>query len=131
MPPHILLLLLLLLQHHRICLNVPFFHCFGNVIGVLASLHHGATIVLPHPSFMPHKAVEAIRRERCSVLYGTPTMYYDLVAAAKDVGYAPDEVEVDVAVNGGAHCSAQLFDILLDTFRLKRVCVSKMFYVSI
>ncbi|MFD7919450.1 AMP-binding protein [Streptomyces sp. NPDC059740] len=62
-------------ERDRICLPVPLYHCFGMVMGSLAAVSHGACIVLPAPSFDPRATLEAVRQERCTSLYGVPTMF--------------------------------------------------------
>jgi fatty-acyl-CoA synthase len=59
----------------RICIPVPFYHCFGCVIGTLLSVVHGAAMVVPAESFDPLATLQAIQDERCSVIYGVPTMF--------------------------------------------------------
>jgi fatty-acyl-CoA synthase len=59
----------------RVCVPVPFYHCFGMVLANLAIVTHGAAIVIPSPSFEPAAALEAVAKERCSALYGVPTMF--------------------------------------------------------
>jgi len=59
----------------RVCIPVPFYHCFGMVIGNLACVTHGATMVIPAPTFDPRATLEAVQRERCTALYGVPTMF--------------------------------------------------------
>ena len=59
----------------RVCIPVPFYHCFGMVIGNLACTVHGATMVVPNDSFDPIKTLETIEKERCTSLYGVPTMF--------------------------------------------------------
>ena len=59
----------------RVCLPVPFFHCFGMVLGNMACTTHGATIVIPNDSFDPRVTLEVVERERCTSLYGVPTMF--------------------------------------------------------
>lgn len=59
----------------RVCIPVPFYHCFGMVIGNLACTVHGATMVIPNDSFNPIKTLEVVERERCTSLYGVPTMF--------------------------------------------------------
>jgi fatty-acyl-CoA synthase len=59
----------------RVCLPVPFYHCFGMVMGNLGCTTHGATIVIPAPLFDPVATLQAIREERCTSLYGVPTMF--------------------------------------------------------
>ncbi len=62
-------------ERDRICVPVPFYHCFGMVIGNLAALTHGAAVVLPAPAFDPRKTIEAVQNEKCTALYGVPTMF--------------------------------------------------------
>jgi fatty-acyl-CoA synthase len=59
----------------RVCVPVPFYHCFGMVIGNLACLTHGACVVVPSESFDPQAVLEAVEAERCTSLYGVPTMF--------------------------------------------------------
>jgi fatty-acyl-CoA synthase len=59
----------------RVCVPVPFYHCFGMVIGNLACMTRGACVVVPGESFEPLAVLEAVQAERCSSLYGVPTMF--------------------------------------------------------
>jgi fatty-acyl-CoA synthase len=59
----------------RLCIPVPFYHCFGMVLGNLACVTHGATMVLPAEVFDPRKTLQAVAVERCSALHGVPTMF--------------------------------------------------------
>lgn len=59
----------------RVCLPVPLYHCFGMVMGNLAALSHGACVVLPAPGFDPEATLRAVETERCTSLYGVPTMF--------------------------------------------------------
>ncbi len=59
----------------RVCIPVPFYHCFGMVLGNLACTTHGACIVVPAPSFEPDATLTAVQAERCTSLYGVPTMF--------------------------------------------------------
>ena len=59
----------------RVCLPVPLYHCFGMVMGNLGATTHGACIVLPAPTFDPGATLDAVARERCTSLYGVPTMF--------------------------------------------------------
>src|SRR4051794_8903609 len=64
-----------LTEQDRICVPVPFYHCFGMVMGNLAATSHGACIVIPAPTFEPEATLEAVQAERCTSLYGVPTMF--------------------------------------------------------
>jgi fatty-acyl-CoA synthase len=59
----------------RVCLPVPFYHCFGMVMGNLGATSHGACIVIPAPSFEPEATLRTVAQERCTSLYGVPTMF--------------------------------------------------------
>ncbi len=62
-------------EQDRVCIPVPFYHCFGMVMGNLAVTSHGACMVIPAPSFDPAATLKAVQRERCTSLYGVPTMF--------------------------------------------------------
>ncbi|MFY2559898.1 AMP-binding protein [Corallococcus terminator] len=59
----------------RVCIPVPFYHCFGMVIGNLACTSHGSTMVIPGEAFDPLAVLQAVQSERCTSLYGVPTMF--------------------------------------------------------
>ena len=59
----------------RLCIPVPLYHCFGMVLGVLACVTHGATMVFPSEAFEPRATLEAVSEERCTALHGVPTMF--------------------------------------------------------
>ena len=62
-------------EHDKVCVPVPMYHCFGMVIGALACMTHGAAIVFPGEGFDPLATLRAIAEERCTSLYGVPTMF--------------------------------------------------------
>ena len=62
-------------EEDKVCIPVPFYHCFGMVIGNLACTSHGACMVIPSESFDPLKVLKAVEKERCTSLYGVPTMF--------------------------------------------------------
>ena len=59
----------------RLCIPVPFYHCFGMVLGNLACVTHGACMVLPGEGFDPLATLETVAEERCTALHGVPTMF--------------------------------------------------------
>ena len=67
-------------KHDRICVPVPFYHCFGMVMGNLGALTHGACVVIPAAGFDPHATLRAVASERCTSLYGVPTMFIAMLA---------------------------------------------------
>ncbi|TDK90056.1 AMP-binding protein [Mycolicibacterium mucogenicum] len=59
----------------RLCVPVPFYHCFGMVMGVLGCMAHGAAVVIPAPGFDPAATLDAVEAEQCAGVYGVPTMF--------------------------------------------------------
>ena len=64
-----------LTERDRVCIPVPFYHCFGMVLGNLACMTHASAMVIPSEAFDPVSALEAVAAERCTALYGVPTMF--------------------------------------------------------
>jgi fatty-acyl-CoA synthase len=100
----------------RLCIPVPFYHCFGMVLGNLACLTHGATMVLPAPHFSPWHTLHAVAQERCTALHGVPTMFiaeldhpqfreFDLSSLRTGImAGAPCPIEVMKRVMTEMHC---------------------------
>ncbi len=62
-------------EHDRVCIPVPFYHCFGMVLGNLACTTHGSTMVIPGEAYDPLAVMQTVQQERCTSLYGVPTMF--------------------------------------------------------
>lgn len=60
-------------NYRRICINTPFFHVYGVVISIMNAMNHGSTLVVPAPHFSPEDSLKTIVKEKCDVIYGTPT----------------------------------------------------------
>lgn len=67
-------------EQDRVCLPVPFYHCFGMVMGNLGALTHGSCTVIPAPAFDPVITLDAVENEKCTALYGVPTMFIAMLA---------------------------------------------------
>jgi fatty-acyl-CoA synthase len=90
----------------RICVPVPFYHCFGMVIGNLAAVTHGSCIVIPSEAFEPRAVLEAVSRERCTSLYGVPTMF---IAVLSDPELARFDVSsLRTGVMAGSPCPVEI-----------------------
>ena len=64
-----------LTEEDRICIPVPLYHCFGMVLGNLACITHGATMIYPEEAFDPLSVLKSVQEERCTAVYGVPTMF--------------------------------------------------------
>jgi fatty-acyl-CoA synthase len=106
----------------RICLPVPFFHCFGLVLGALAALTHGSAIVLPGESFDPESTFEAIRRERCTSFYGVPMMYISLLTHERV--QSADFSSLRTGCMGGAPCPIETMRQAVDRMNMHELTVA-------
>ena len=105
----------------RICLPVPFFHCFGLVLGALAATTHASALVLPGESFDPKVTLNAIAREKCTSLYGVPMMYISLLTH-------PDIATTDLSslrtgAMGGAPCPIETMRQAVDVMNVREITV--------
>ncbi|CAN7937316.1 unnamed protein product, partial [Ixodes hexagonus] len=82
-------------QDESICLNVPMMHCYGTVVGTLTAAIFGSTTVMPAPSFNAEAALECITKHRCTFIFGTPTMYVDMLAQLEQGQYDVSSVRKD------------------------------------
>ncbi|MFQ6171351.1 AMP-binding protein [Oryzobacter sp. R7] len=100
-------------EEDRICIPVPFYHCFGMVMGNLAALTHGACMVVPAPGFDPTLTLATASEERCTSLYGVPTMFIAEWALPDHGSY--DLSGVRTGIMAGSPCPASLMTQLIDS----------------
>lgn len=105
----------------RICLQVPLFHCFGMVFGSMSSIVHGATCVIPSRIFNPEKSLQAISKEKCTNIYGTPTMFIDLYTNRNLKEY--DVSSVHGGIMAGSVCPLEVVDNCIKKLNTKNICV--------
>ena len=104
----------------RLCLCVPLFHCFGCVIGVLGAYTHGACLC-PIESFDARKVLETVERERCTSLYGVPTMF---LAEMEDTEFKRfDLSSLRTGVMAGALCPEALMRRAIDEMNLGEITI--------
>ena len=96
----------------RICVPVPYYHCFGMVLGNLAALTHRSTVVLPSEAFDPASTLAAVERERCTTLYGVPTMF---VAELEDAHIAERDLSsLRTGVMAGSPCPIEVMQKVIE-----------------
>ena len=105
----------------RICIPVPLYHCFGMVMGNLASLSHGAAMVYPAPGFDPEAALRAVAAERCTALYGVPTMFIAMLA--HPVFDSLDLSSLRTGCMAGAICPEPLMREVIDRLHMRDVTI--------
>jgi fatty-acyl-CoA synthase len=105
----------------RICLPVPLYHCFGCVLGNLAALTHGSAIVLPSESFDPEAALQAAQTERCTSLYGVPTMFIAQLEHPAFSNYQLDSLRTGIMA--GAPCPVEVMRQVIDRMHMRDVTI--------
>ena len=92
--------------HDRLCLPVPLYHCFGMVLGNLGCTTHGACVVLTGESFDPEAVLEAVEAERCTALYGVPTMFIAVLNHERFDAF--DVSSLRTGIMAGAPCPVEI-----------------------
>ena len=107
----------------RICLPVPFYHCFGMVMGNLAATSHGACMVIPAPSFEPAATLQAVSDEACTSLYGVPTMFIAELGLL-DKGEAEyDLSHLRTGIMAGSPCPAEIMRRVMGEMNMAEVAI--------
>ena len=105
----------------RVCIPVPFYHCFGMVLGNLACTTHGACIVIPSPGFEPAAALAAVQAERCTSLYGVPTMFIAELALPEFAGY--DLSTLRTGIMAGSPCPVEVMKRVVSEMHMTEVTI--------
>ncbi|MEW5353781.1 AMP-binding protein [Streptomyces sp. 16-176A] len=108
-------------EQDRICVPVPFYHCFGMVMGNLAATSHGACLVVPAASFDPAATLEAVQRERCTSLYGVPTMF---IAELNLPGFAEYDLStLRTGIMAGSPCPVEVMKRVVAEMHMAEVAI--------
>lgn len=105
----------------RVCIPVPFYHCFGMVIGNLCCTAHGATMVIPNDSFDATKTLETVERERCTSLYGVPTMFISELYTLDRHPY--DLSSLRTGVMAGALCPPEIMKRVKEQMNMHEITI--------
>ncbi|MBG7698843.1 AMP-binding protein [Streptomyces sp. MC1] len=108
-------------EQDRICIPVPFYHCFGMVMGNLAATSHGACMVIPAPSFDPVATLEAVQRERCTSLYGVPTMFIAELNLPDFASY--DLSTLRTGIMAGSPCPVEVMKRVVAEMHMEQVSI--------
>ncbi|GAB7105420.1 linear/branched/unsaturated fatty acid:CoA ligase LbuL [Streptomyces phaeofaciens JCM 4814] len=109
-------------EQDRICIPVPFYHCFGMVMGNLAATSHGACMVIPAPSFEPGATLEAVQRERCTSLYGVPTMFIAELNLPDFASY--DLSSLRTGIMAGSPCPVEVMKRVVAEMNMAEVSIA-------
>jgi fatty-acyl-CoA synthase len=109
-------------EQDRVCIPVPFYHCFGMVLGNLAAVTHGACIVIPAPGFDPAATLQAAQDERCTSLYGVPTMFIAELALPGFPGY--DLSSLRTGIMAGSPCPVEVMKRVVSEMHMSEVTIA-------
>jgi fatty-acyl-CoA synthase len=105
----------------RICIPVPFYHCFGMVMGNLAATSHGACMVIPAPAFDPADTLAAVAAERCTSLYGVPTMF---IAELADPSFDDHDLStLRTGIMAGSPCPVEVMKQVIERMGMAEVTI--------
>ena len=108
-------------EKDRVCIPVPFYHCFGMVIGNLCCTSHGATMVIPNDSFDATRTLEAVEKERCTSLYGVPTMFISELYVLDRHPY--DLSSLRTGVMAGALCPPEIMKRVKEQMNMHEITI--------
>jgi fatty-acyl-CoA synthase len=108
-------------ENDRLCIPVPLYHCFGMVMGVLGCATHGAAMVFAGEAFEPKSLLEAVEAERCTALYGVPTMFIAELEHAEFKRY--DLRTLRTGVMAGAPCPVEVMKRVISDMHMKEVTI--------
>jgi fatty-acyl-CoA synthase len=106
----------------RVCVPVPFYHCFGMVMGNLAATSHGACVVIPAPAFEPAATLRAVQDEKCTSLYGVPTMFIAELALANFADF--DLSSLRTGCMAGSPCPVEVMKRVIAEMNMAEVTIA-------
>ncbi|CAH2601740.1 putative acyl-CoA synthetase YngI [Rhodovastum atsumiense] len=111
-----------LTEQDRLCIPVPLYHCFGMVMGVLGCLTHGSTMVFPGEGFDPLATLQTVAEERCTALYGVPTMF---IAQLDHPRFAEfDLSSLRTGIMAGAPCPIEVMRRCIEAMHLSEITIA-------
>jgi acyl-CoA synthetase (AMP-forming)/AMP-acid ligase II len=111
-----------------VCCPPPLFHCFGLVLGLLAALTHGSSIVFPSETFQPQLVLQTVAKERCTALHGVPAMF---IAELELLKPGMDLSSLRTGIGAGAPMAQKLMADLREKMNLKEITNTYGTYNSI
>jgi fatty-acyl-CoA synthase len=109
-------------EEDRVCIPVPFYHCFGMVMGNLGATTHGAAMVIPAPAFEPEATLRACAQERCTSLYGVPTMFIAQLGHPRFADY--DLHSLRTGIMAGSPCPVEVMKRVIGEMHMGEVGIA-------
>jgi len=111
-----------LTEHDRLCIPVPLYHCFGMVLGNLACVTHGSTMVFPGEGFDPASVLETVQSERCTGLHGVPTMFIAVLDHPQFASF--DLGSLRTGIMAGSPCPVEVMKKVIDQMHMAQVTIA-------
>jgi fatty-acyl-CoA synthase len=108
-------------EDDRVCLPVPFYHCFGMVMGTLGAVSHGSCVVIPAPAFDPGATLAAVASERATALYGVPTMFIAMLGHPEFDSF--DLTSLRTGIMAGSPCPIEVMKKVVDRMHMSEVAI--------
>ena len=109
-------------EQDRLAIPVPLYHCFGMVMGVLGCMTHGSTMVFPDEAFEPASVLEAVQAERCTALYGVPTMFVAILGHPAFKQF--DLSSLRTGIMAGAPCPIEVMKRVIGEMGMAEVTIA-------
>jgi len=109
-------------EQDRLCIPVPFYHCFGMVMGNLGCTSHGAAMVIPAPGFDPAATLRTVEQERCTGVYGVPTMFIAMQNVPGFTDY--DLTSLRTGIMAGSPCPVEVMKRCVDEMHMSEVAIA-------
>ncbi|TGV12009.1 AMP-binding protein [Alcaligenaceae bacterium 429] len=110
-----------LTHHDRVCIPVPLYHCFGMVMGNIGCMTHGSTMVYPSEAFDAESVLDAVTQERCTALYGVPTMF---IALLDHPHFSrSDFSSLRTGIMAGSPCPAEIMKRVIEKMHMSEVTI--------
>jgi fatty-acyl-CoA synthase len=108
-------------EHDRVCIPVPFYHCFGMVMGNLGCTTHGAAMIVPEAAFEPVAVLEAVQEEGCTSLYGVPTMFIAELSHPDFDRF--DLTSLRTGIMAGSPCPIEVMKQVIERMHMEEVTI--------
>ncbi len=106
-------------EHDRLCITVPFFHCFGLVLAIMASITHGTTMI-PVEHYQPLAVLSALQQERCTAVHGVPTMF---IAMLEHPDFAQYKLCLRTGIMAGSPCPVEMMKRVISEMGMTEITI--------
>jgi fatty-acyl-CoA synthase len=111
-------------EHDRMCIPVPFYHCFGCVMGSLGAVTRGAAMIIPAEYFNPAATLDTIQKEHCTTIYGVPTMFIAMLAILEGASVTPNLSSLRSGIMAGSPCPIEVMKKVIEDMGCREITIA-------